>query len=128
MKSNAPFNLIRIIIVLVLMFSFGCGGGSDSEDDNGNTTSTYYRDSDNDGFGDPNVTTNATSMPNGYTTDNTDCNDSNDTIYPGAIENCNDGVDNDCDGDTDGNDTECFIPPTPDLKWGEGNWGERNWQ
>jgi len=30
-----------------------------------------------------------------------DCNDSNASVYPGLIENCSDGIDNNCDGITD---------------------------
>ncbi len=36
-----------------------------------------------------------------------DCNDNNASIYPGAVENCYDHVDNDCDGKIDGADPEC---------------------
>ncbi len=41
----------------------------------------------------------------GYTTD--DCDDSNDEIHPGAIEVCDDSLDNDCDGDSDCIDSNC---------------------
>jgi hypothetical protein len=36
-----------------------------------------------------------------------DCNDSDELINPDEAENCFDGVDNDCDGYLDGNDSEC---------------------
>ncbi|RME23582.1 MAG: MYXO-CTERM sorting domain-containing protein, partial [Deltaproteobacteria bacterium] len=36
-----------------------------------------------------------------------DCDDSNADINPGAAESCDDGVDNDCDGDTDLDDADC---------------------
>ena len=46
----------------------------DSVIDNGVLT-TYYADTDNDGYGDESVTTEACSAPSGYTGDNTDCDD-----------------------------------------------------
>lgn len=71
----------------------------DSNIDEGVTT-TYYQDSDSDTYGNPSVSTAACSQPGGYVVNNTDCNDSYSTDYPGANEVC-DGRDNDCDSSTD---------------------------
>ena len=47
---------------------------------------TWYLDSDTDGFGDPSASTVSCVQPNGYLTNNEDCNDENNTIYPSAPE------------------------------------------
>jgi hypothetical protein len=36
-----------------------------------------------------------------------DCNDGDNTVNPGASEDCADGIDNDCDGDIDAADSDC---------------------
>jgi hypothetical protein len=59
-----------------------------------------YRDSDGDGFGNPNLILYSCPWPAGYVPIAGDCNDNNAQIHPGAAEMC-DGLDNDCDGQVD---------------------------
>ncbi len=60
-------------------------------------TDTFYADDDGDNYGDAGDTTEACAAPAGYTSDATDCDDTNWAINPGATEFCN-GIDEDCDG------------------------------
>ncbi len=64
----------------------------------------WYMDGDTDGYGDPATTITACSALPGYVADGGDCDDSDDTIHPGAAELC-DSVDTDCDGLTDDPDS-----------------------
>jgi uncharacterized protein (TIGR02145 family) len=61
----------------------------------------WYPDSDDDGYGNsaPDVGMSASSQPSGYVTDNTDCDDTDDTIHPGSFFEVVDGIDQDCSGD-----------------------------
>ena len=65
---------------------------------------TWYADSDGDGFGDEANPTEACGLPSGYAANADDCDDSDASVHPSAIEVCNDGVDDDCDGLADGDD------------------------
>ncbi|MCB9686611.1 MAG: putative metal-binding motif-containing protein [Alphaproteobacteria bacterium] len=68
-----------------------------------NGTTTFYLDTDRDGFGDPAVPSEAMcTAPPGYVSDDTDCDDLDFLIYPGAPELC-DGLDGDCNGIPDDN-------------------------
>lgn len=59
---------------------------------------TYYRDADADGFGDAsNQLAPDTDIHDGYVTNNSDCDDSNASISPIAVEIAN-SIDDDCDG------------------------------
>ncbi|MCK6520598.1 hypothetical protein L6R49_04065 [Myxococcota bacterium] len=72
---------------------------SDSLDAN-----TYYTDADGDSFGDPDATVKGCSAPAGAVSDDTDCDDADGLVNPDALEICDGGVDNNCDGSADGAD------------------------
>ena len=63
-------------------------------------TITYYRDADGDDSGDENQSIEFCMKPEGFVENNTDCDDSNSLVYPGAPEVCN-GTDDNCDGQVD---------------------------
>ncbi len=66
---------------------------------------TWYADADADGFGNPDDVVQDCNQPQGYITDNTDCNDEDAATYPGAAEICDNNRDENCDGV----DSLCFV-------------------
>jgi hypothetical protein len=91
-----------------------CSGtvdGSDAID-----ATVYYMDADGDGYGDAVALTPLCVQEAGYVLDQTDCDDSLDTVYPGAPpEHCN-GVLEDCNGSSD---PDVWVPTDqPDLAAG----------
>jgi hypothetical protein len=60
----------------------------------------WFEDKDGDTFGDPLVTAPGCTAPLGYVGLQTDCDDTDSSSFPGAVEMC-DTVDNDCDGTAD---------------------------
>jgi hypothetical protein len=77
----------------------GIDNNCDEQVDEGVTT-TFYADSDEDGFGNPSIQTEACEVPEGFVSVGTDCDDTNPNSFPGEEEVC-DGVDNDCDDEID---------------------------
>ena len=67
----------------------------------GSTTLTYFEDTDGDGFGDANssVTINCTEgRPEGYVSNDLDCDDADGSINPDANDEVGNGIDENCDG------------------------------
>ena len=78
----------------------------------------WYADYDGDGFGNPDIENQACDGESGTVADDTDCDDTDDTIFPGADEDC-DEEDDDCDGTVDeGVQTTFYVDADGD---GEGS-------
>jgi len=94
-----------------------CDGADNDCDGSAETLDSYYLDQDGDGYGDARFTTQDCETPSGYTDNGDDCDDLAASAYPGADEVC-DGIDNNCDGDTDGSDA---LDPTTWYEDGDGD-------
>jgi hypothetical protein len=60
---------------------------------------TFFRDADNDGYGDPAIS--QTTFAPGYVDNNTDCDDGRSATNPGAQEVVGNNIDDNCNGQTD---------------------------
>ena len=74
-------------------FDNNCNG----QEDEGLTFLNYYFDGDDDGYGIGNPTVSCSPLT-GYATLTGDCDDSNNTVYPGATDTEGNNVDENCDG------------------------------
>ena len=74
-----------------------CDGVTDEADSE--DAYTWYGDNDGDGFGGTDTFEVSCESPDGYAAEATDCDDGDEDINPDATEVCNDGIDNNCDGD-----------------------------
>ena len=96
--SNTPFgNAYRIRVVSNNPAVIGIDNGTDLTI---HAPTSFYRDADEDGYGNPGISTQACTAPSGYVSNNTDCYDGNSAVNPGALEVC-DGLDNNCNGQAD---------------------------
>ena len=75
-----------------------------------------FLDYDGDGFGEPMITQFTCYSPAGWVTNSDDCDDLNDAINPDATEICNEGIDDNCDGLADDDDS------STDLSTGNAYW------
>ncbi|MDP6932882.1 MAG: MopE-related protein, partial [Myxococcota bacterium] len=78
-----------------------CDG--DTDEDDASDASTWYIDYDSDGYGSDYDSLTQCEEPAGYVDNDEDCDDSDSTVNPDEIEICDD-LDNDCDGEVDGED------------------------
>jgi hypothetical protein len=86
-----------------------CDGFTD--DETSTDATEWYRDLDEDGFGDLAVPEWACEIPDGYVALNTDCDDARPTVNPDQRESCFTAFDDNCDGsDNDPGDTEDLGP------------------
>lgn len=77
-----------------------CDSLSDDADPDVQNQPTWYLDADNDSYGADSITTISCNQPLSYTGVGGDCDDLNNQIFPTGTEVC-DGLDNDCNGQTD---------------------------
>lgn len=81
-----------------------------TDEENAQYCITYYRDNDNDAYGQSSNSKCLCSPQDPYDSlQKDDCNDDNTNINPGKNELCNNGLDDDCNSLADNNDPYCFV-------------------
>lgn len=83
----------------------------------------FYADTDSDGYGDATMSEFVCEASTGYVSDDTDCDDGNIDVNPGASESCNE-VDDNCDGSTDEGVTSTFYADADSDGYGDASMSE----
>lgn len=114
-----------LITVTLCISTLGCGKGKSSGGGGSeiNASESWYMDADGDGFGDPDSVTLSDTQPAGYVDNPYDCNDSDAAIKPMAAESV-DGIDNNCNGETDESPKAGVIPDTGQTESFTNTFGE----
>lgn len=82
----------------------------------------YFVDADADGFGDADgESVMACDVPPGHANYDDDCDDTDPSIHPGAPDDGDEGLDNDCDGVAD-EDYDACAEPSGSLEWAPSTW------
>ncbi|HIE70940.1 MAG TPA: hypothetical protein EYP98_12625, partial [Planctomycetes bacterium] len=76
---------------------------------------TWYLDEDGDEYGNPDASIEDCNVVDGYVLDDTDCDDNNAEVHPGAEEIIDNAIDEDCDG-LDGDSELPTHPGGEDIK------------
>lgn len=96
---------MQYLVLVLLFFLFGCSegviklGGKDTAEGSCLEMNDESMDCDSDG----------------YAPEDGDCDDASSLVHPGALEDCADTIDNNCDGATDGSDGTCAGSADDDL-------------
>ncbi len=93
--------------------------------DDGFGATTYFTDADGDGYGTGTGTSLCSNPGTGYATNNTDCNDADAAVYPGATEVEN-GIDDNCNGIVD-DEINCIVPANLSTTNITGTSSKLNW-
>ncbi|MCL5130220.1 putative metal-binding motif-containing protein [Algibacter sp. L4_22] len=89
MKNRFLKIILPIMLLVTAVFIIGSGCTGDPSGD-------WFEDADGDGYGDNGSYNSQYDQPQGYVADNTDCDDTNASVYPGATEIPDNLIDEDC--------------------------------
>ena len=92
-------NRITIFLSLMLVFAISCEGvGYSTRYPGGNQNNANNQNNQNNTNNQNNLDPDIDNDGDGWTINEGDCDDTNPNVHPGAVEICDDGIDNDCNG------------------------------